>query len=119
MTRETKASEIARTTIGDTLRANPIPLALVGLGLAWLLAQNSRVVDDVLTDERVRAARRRIGETIGLKAGDGVAATKAEAEGWVHRSADAARGALHMVRGSAAVERAGQFAGEAGERASQ
>src|SRR5579863_3965493 len=119
MTRKTKASEIARSTIGDTLRANPIPLALVGFGLAWLIAQNTGVVDNVLMDERWRAARRRIGETIGLKAGNGAAAAKAEAEGWVHQAADAARGAVRTMRGSAAVERAGQVAGEAGEHASQ
>ena len=119
MRRSTSAADAGQRTIGDALRANPIPLALVGFGLAWLIAANSGAIDKLADADRLRAARRRIGETIGLNPGDGFAAGESEAEGWVHQAADAARDALRTVRGSAAVERAGQFAGEAGERASQ
>ena len=120
MTRTVKSgNEIIRSTVGETLRANPIPLALVGFGLAWLLARQTRVVETVTGDERLRAASRRIGETIGIKAGNGLEAAKSEAEGWMHQAAGAARGALRTVRSSTAVERAERFAGEAGERATQ
>ncbi|HEV2303293.1 MAG TPA: hypothetical protein VGR91_17135 [Stellaceae bacterium] len=120
MTKRSKnGSDVAWSPLGDTLRANPVPLALIGFGLAWLLARNTGVIDNLADDERLRAASRRIGETIGIKADEGPAAGKREAERWVHQAAGAARGALATVRGSAAVERAEQLAGEAGERASQ
>src|SRR3954464_15175041 len=44
----------------DIMRANPIPIALIGLGTAWLIASNTGVVDRIANDERIEAARRRV-----------------------------------------------------------
>jgi hypothetical protein len=119
MTKESKnGTETVTSTIGQTLRANPIPLALIGFGLAWLLARNTGIIDNLAADERLRAVGRRIGETMGIKGGNGLAASKTQAEGWVHPAADVARGALHTVRASAAVARAERLTSEVGQRAS-
>ena len=57
----------------DVIRANPVPVALIGIGTAWLIASNTNVVDRLAQDERVAAARRRVGELasdIGNRAGE-------------------------------------------------
>src|SRR5262249_57676338 len=33
----------------DIVRANPIPVAMIGVGVAWLVASNTRVVDPIAT----------------------------------------------------------------------
>ena len=42
-----------------------MPLTLIGVGIAWLVASNTGLADRVVNDERVQAARRRIGEFAG------------------------------------------------------
>jgi hypothetical protein len=51
--------------IGDTLQANWIPLSLIGVGIAWLVAGNTAVVERVANDERVQTAGRRTREIAG------------------------------------------------------
>ncbi|MBV9858715.1 MAG: DUF3618 domain-containing protein [Alphaproteobacteria bacterium] len=54
------------------VRANPIPVALIGLGVTWLLASNTGVVETVAGNERVRAAGRRVtglASDLGARAG--------------------------------------------------
>jgi hypothetical protein len=46
----------------DVIRANPVPVALIGIGAAWLIANNTGVVDRIAQDERVEAARRRVAD---------------------------------------------------------
>ena len=57
----------------DMIRANPIPVALIGIGAAWLIASNTGVVDRIAHDQRVEAARRRMADfasDVGNRAGE-------------------------------------------------
>ncbi len=49
----------------DIVRANPIPVALVGIGAAWLIAANTGVVDRIANERHVDAARRRASDLAG------------------------------------------------------
>lgn len=127
----------------DGFRANPIALALVGAGIAWLVAANTGVLDSVAQDERVRAARQRLTGLIGSTAravpagpepafiGNPVLAAEERGRtgGWVHQATDAARGAVRAVRDTAGEyagrpagwlrERVGDHAGSADGRAGE
>jgi hypothetical protein len=112
---------------GEVIQANRVPLTLIGIGIAWLVASNTGLADRVVNDERVRAARRRIEEfagDVGIGGGssegsggrvlgpDGEPLTRTDSgqgDGWVHQAAGAARGAISTVRdaGSAVLDRAG------------
>src|SRR5258705_5160998 len=48
--------------LGEVIQANKVPLTLIGIGIAWLVASNTGLADRVANDERVQAALRRIGE---------------------------------------------------------
>ncbi len=77
-----KGFEMVRDTFGtneainrglDVIRANPVPVALIGIGAAWLIASNSNVVDRLAHDERIAAAGRRVADLasdIGNRAGE-------------------------------------------------
>ena len=113
--------------LGEVIQANKVPLTLIGIGVAWLVASNTGLADRVANDERVQAARRRIGEfagDIGIGGGssdgaggqilgpDGERLARSDSsrgDGWVHHAAGAARGAISTVRdaGSAVLDRAG------------
>lgn len=113
--------------LGEVIQANKVPLTLIGIGIAWLVASNTGLADRVANDERVQAARRRIGEfagDIGIGGGssDGTGgqilgpdgerlarSASSRGDGWVHQAAGAARGAISTVRdaGSAVLDRAG------------
>ena len=57
----------------DIVRNNPVPIALIGIGAAWLLATNTNAVDRIAGDERVQTARRRVADLasdIGNRAGE-------------------------------------------------
>jgi hypothetical protein len=120
----------------DVMRDNAIPITLIGIGTAWLLASTTGVADRVANDDRVHAARRRISElagNAGLASGtreprggsilgpDGKPLSRAgeDYEGsWVHQAAGAAKNVITSVRdaGSAFLDRAGsasEFAGRA------
>jgi hypothetical protein len=130
----------------DALRGNPIPIALIGIGAAWLVASNTGVVDKIVRGERVGAARQRvadlasdIGNRAGALASDvagkvGIGGSGTErplgetgnplvdetsrsaAAGWVHQASDMAQGTMRSVRGSAIVNRVGDFAGDGAGR---
>jgi len=113
--------------LGEVIQANKVPLTLIGIGIAWLVASNTGLADRVANDERVQAARRRIGGfagDIGIGGGssdgaggqilgpDGERLARSDSsrgDGWVHQAAGAARGAISTVRdaGSAVLDRAG------------
>jgi hypothetical protein len=113
--------------LGEVIQANKVPLTLIGIGVAWLVASNTGLADRVANDERVQAARRRIGEfagDIGIGGGssdgaggqilgpDGERLARTDSsrgDGWVHHAVGAARGAISTVRdaGSAVLDRAG------------
>ena len=115
------------TGIGDVVQANRLPLTLIGIGIAWIVAANTGLAERVANDERVQAARRRIGDFAG-DIGIGGSSNEAPAgqipgpdgeplsptgsgrgNGWVHQAAGAARGAITSVRdaSSAMLDRAG------------
>ena len=122
--------------VGEVIQANRVPLTLIGIGIAWLVASNTGLADRVVNDERVQAARRRIGEFAGdigiggsssgasggqILGPDGETLTRTDSDrgdGWVHQAAGAARGAISTVRdaGSAVLDRAGA-AGDLANRA--
>lgn len=130
------------SSLGEVALANRIPLALIGVGAAWLVVGNTGLAERVAKDERVQSMRRRAGEIandIGLggaagqsdKAGppgqilgpDGEPLARtgggSRTDGWIHQAAGAARGAIGTVRdaGSTALDRAGGYAGNAGDLA--
>jgi hypothetical protein len=126
--------------ISEVVQANRLPLAVIGVGVAWLAANNAGLADRLAQDERVQAARRRMGEianNIGIGGAfgsgdnvtqsgqilgpDGEPMTRPEdnrSNGWIHHAAGAARGAIGSVReaGIAALDRAGN-AGDLARRA--
>src|SRR5438874_6829932 len=51
--------------IGEALQANWVPLSLIGVGIAWLVASNTGLAERLAHDERLQAAGRRIGEFAG------------------------------------------------------
>jgi hypothetical protein len=128
------------SSLGEVFQTNRVPIALIGVGIAWLLANNTGLVERVVRDERVQAARRRIGE-IGIgnsqpEAGAGHsgqilgpsgepaigAGDAGRTDGWVHQAAGEARGVISSVRdaGNAVLDRASgitDYAGNAGDLA--
>ena len=57
----------------EIVRNNPVPIALIGIGAAWLVATNTNAVDRIARDERVQTARRRVTDLasdIGNRAGE-------------------------------------------------
>ena len=128
------------SSLGEVFQANRVPIALIGVGIAWLLASNTGLVERVVRDERVQAARRRIGEIgignsqpeitaghsgqiLGPSGEPAIGAGDAgRTDGWVHQAAGAARGAISSVRdaGNAMLDRASgitDYAGNAGDLA--
>ncbi|MBV8888769.1 MAG: DUF3618 domain-containing protein [Alphaproteobacteria bacterium] len=133
----------------ETIRDNPIPVALIGLGVTWLIARNTGLAETVANNERVRAAGQRVADMagdLGARAGSlasdvagrvgfggdrtpghtGNAMVDSEEgergeSGWVHQMTGAAQGAIRSVRdtGGAALERAGGYAGYAGDHATR
>jgi hypothetical protein len=93
--------------LNEVIRANSIPLALIGLGVGWLLAGNTGVIDAVAQDQRLVAARRRIGDK-SRGVGKTVSVTgdaqlddlndDRRENGWVHQASVAARDAIRTVR---------------------
>ncbi len=69
MFRDTLAGNDGLNRSLDVIRANPIPVAMIGIGAAWLLASNTGIIDRIAEDERVAAARRRVAD-FGARAGD-------------------------------------------------
>ena len=77
-----KGLDMFRDTLGgpeglnrglELIRANPIPVALIGFGTAWLVASNTQMIDRLAQNERVEAARRRVADLasdIGNRAGE-------------------------------------------------
>jgi hypothetical protein len=120
----------------EVVQNNSVPLTLIGVGIAWLVASNTGLVERVVNDERVQAAQRRIGELAGdiglggasegasrqVLGPDGeplIRSDSGQGNGWVHQAAGAARGAISTVRdaGSAVIDRA-SAAGDLANRAS-
>jgi Protein of unknown function (DUF3618) len=128
----------------DIMRANPVPVALIGLGTAWLIASSTGVAERIAQDERVEAARRRVSDLasdignragelasdvagrVGLSGGEGDRplghtghpmldeSGRDRGNGWMHQMTDVAQDALRSAGG--AVNRAGSYAGDGATR---
>lgn len=113
----------------DFVRNNPIPVALIGLGTAWLIANQTNAIDRLAQDERIRAAGRRVGDLatdLGNRAGEmassaaqrvGIAGNGSNrplghtgnpmidqpggmSSGWVHQVSDRAQDVVRSARDS-------------------
>jgi Protein of unknown function (DUF3618) len=84
---------IVGMNIGEAVRANRLPLAIIGAGVAWLLARNLAPSGNGGSDAPSSEP------------------PAAGGEGWVHQAAGAARGALHAVRdtGGEVLDRVGHY----------
>jgi hypothetical protein len=106
--------------IGETLRENPVPLALIGLGLGWLML--SKTGAGRSAGEYTRRLRSRAGDAAG-SIGGRVRGLVERAEGtyahaWTKREEEPRRAAADMHGGSAYGERAyGATGGERGAMA--
>jgi hypothetical protein len=126
----------------DAIRANPIPVALIGIGVAWLIANNTGMTDRVshtASDMGHRIAdtasdvSRRAGELatdaakmVGIAGSDDRALGHTghpmvdrdgeHGEGWVHQMSEQASGALRSARDTsgALLHRVGNYAGADG-----
>ena len=54
----------------EVVRANPLPFALIGIGAAWLIASNTKIVARIARDGRARAVRRRAADLVAGVASD-------------------------------------------------
>lgn len=115
---------------GEVLLANRVPLTLIGVGVAWLVASNTGLANCVVRDEPSQTARRRAGDwTPEGHAGpleqsfasDGEPLLRnreqGRGEGWVHQAAGAAKEAISSVRdaGIAVLDRASKYSEHASE----
>src|SRR5215471_1262945 len=127
--------------LAEIVRANRVPLALIGVGVAWLAANSAGLAERLARDERVPAARVGTGEiTTDIRIGRANPPEKAEpsgpirgprseplipapargrSDGWIHHATGTARGAIGSVReaGTTVLDRAGGYAGNAGDLA--
>jgi ElaB/YqjD/DUF883 family membrane-anchored ribosome-binding protein len=125
------------SSLGEVVQSNGIPLALIGVGIAWMVANNTGLAQRFANDERLLAARRRVGDLVtdlgigGTKPESGGDAAPilgpdgeplyrtaaARSNGWVHQAADAAKGAISSVReaGSAVLDRATRYTDYTGD----
>jgi hypothetical protein len=97
--------------LGDRLRVDPAALGLIGLGVAWLVAENAGLLDRVIPRNREPAASTNppVGavsiEQPGIGHGEGN-----HRGGWFHQAANSTKGALHSV-----YDRSGAVIGQASE----
>jgi Protein of unknown function (DUF3618) len=112
ITQPIKDNGVVWIDLGKVVRANRIPLALIGLGTAWLLAGNlgigrGEAVDDLGSSD----------EGISPGAAGGMSRNSV----WMHQTAGAARSAARSVRETAGtvLERAGEYPGYTGSAGEQ
>jgi hypothetical protein len=97
--------------LGGGLRADPVALAFIGLGLAWFIAENAGLFDSLIP-ERAEEPPPPVETASGWSANDAARAdTATESGGWFHQVASATQGALHTVydRGGMVIGQAGQL----------
>ncbi len=125
------------TARAGSFRADPLPIALIGLGVAWLVAENTGLLESILPgaggsapasppspgSDAGRSADDRGERIVGRTGAPAIDAEHGEpGGGWIHQAAGAARGALRSIRdsGGTMLGRAGEYlegATHSGERA--
>lgn len=107
------------------MRADPVALGLVGLGVAWLVAENLGILDGVipgLGEQRSPTVETRIREPI--KSSPMSESDRDQSGGWFHQAANATQGAFRSVydRSGAVIEQASELIAhqvESGQKVSQ
>jgi hypothetical protein len=112
-----------RSTIGfgGGVRADPVALALIGLGVGWFVAENTGLLHGFIPGRGNEAAP--AAEPIVAEPADEPAGPQALGSGnrWFQQAASATQGTLRGVydRGSAAIEHAGEFLAHPGDASEQ
>jgi hypothetical protein len=105
--------------LGGAIRGDPVPLALIGLGVGWLVAENIGLLDGITRSGPSTRTGTDIGDNGPAQRLEASAAAEprgnGRGDGWLHRAAGAAQDALKSLYagGGAALERAGDYIGEA------
>jgi hypothetical protein len=100
---------------GGGFRADPVGLALIGLGAAWLVAENTGLLDGIIPEPAAEPAPMTepapATELVGAPPSAEAAGEWAGEDHWFHQAASATQGALRQVydRGSAVIGQAGGF----------
>jgi Protein of unknown function (DUF3618) len=98
--------------LGGGFRADPVALALIALGAAWLVAENTGLLEGLIPERTEEEAPMPVEPVAALPAaGVGGERERAGEGGWFHQAADATHGALRQVyeRGNAVVGQAGEL----------
>ena len=98
--------------LGGEFHADPVALALIALGAAWLVAENTGLLEGVIPERTKEEAPMPVELVAALPAAgiDGERERAGEG-GWFHQAADATQGALRQVyeHGNAVVGQAGEL----------
>ncbi len=98
--------------LGGGFRADPVALALIALGAAWLVAENTGLLDGLIPERSEEEAPAPVEPVAALPAaGIDSEPDRGGEGGWFHQAADATQGALRQVyeRGNAVVGQAGEL----------
>ncbi len=98
--------------LGGGVRADPVALALLGLGVAWLVAENTGLLDKWMPGKE---PAHRADTMPAVSTGE--TARSDSGEGWIHQVASATQGALHTVydKGGAVIGQAGELISHPGD----
>ena len=119
ITEHVRANRPEGISLGGALRADPVPLALIGLGIAWLAAENIGLLPGMAQDrpavdaaDRVMSARE-----IEHRGAEPARAMPRSGGGnrWAHQATGAAQGALRSIcaGADAVIDHVGGYIGGA------
>jgi hypothetical protein len=83
--------------LGQQIVDNPLPVALVGTGFAWLMIQNGRTVGRSEATDEVTGAGNRLANEMGRKAREGSDRVQSATGALSERAREAASGASGIV----------------------
>ena len=109
------------SSVGDTMRANPLPLALIGIGVGWLALSGSGYNRRIARSDTVHTIRDRAGEAAHYARDTFYGATDSVREAAAHayeRTSEAMGSASESIRGMGGGGGGGQTygGGEGGRR---